>query len=90
MSSGWITTTVVLTVLWIGRRQPPSRGTSKLKMIRLAGRSCRRCWLILRSGLRPSLRLSQHNHPRFSHKDWTKKPEGDKGFSGLFLAAMRR
>ena len=33
--------------------------------------------LILRSGLRPSLRLSkQLHHPRFSHNNWTKEPEG--------------
>ena len=40
-------------------------------------RRLRRRWLILRSGLRPSLRLSQPNIlTRFSHEHWYKKREG--------------
>ena len=34
--------------------------------------------LILRSGLRPFLRLSLHQHHRFSHNNWTKDTEGVK------------
>ena len=40
-------------------------------------RRLRRRWLILRSGLRPSLRLNQVNTlTRFSHEHWCKKREG--------------
>ena len=86
MSGGWITTTVVLTVHWIGKRRPSWRQISKLKKTSPTGRPCRRCRQILRSALRPSLRLSLPDHPGFSHKDWTKKPEGPPCHAHIFTS----
>ncbi|MDP6438222.1 MAG: hypothetical protein QGH74_01170, partial [Candidatus Brocadiia bacterium] len=42
-----------------------------------------RPWLVLRSGLRPSLQTSQRGNPiQFSHNNWHKKREGVKDLSG--------
>ena len=67
--------THVHTAARIGRPQRHSPLSSKMKT-KPSGCSRRGCRLILRSGLRPALRISLHNHPRFSHKDWYKNPEG--------------
>ena len=70
MSGRWTTTTTGPIHRWTGRHRRPSPRRSTTLLL---GWSRRRRLLTLRSGLRPSLRLSKRtNTTRFSHNDWYK------------------
>ena len=76
INGDWITTIVGRTAHWAGKLRRRSQPRSNLKTTGPTRRSRRRCRLILRSGLRPSLRISLPEQPRFSHKVWYKIHEG--------------